>query len=484
MATHESWQFAFVREIPTGTYTDPQIGMGSPLRVEESNLPVGSIPQEDQPTEIVAGDHIRVYYSIPEDTIRYALTGKVKILKKTKEFPRGYNDSLAVEVLNEDFSTTLGSITRDTYTLVLDEIQNTVKQKWYYTVFYEGKNQQGDFVWAFSPINGHGRALFLSSGASLYGDQLFDYMPTGIKRIDNSSGGDALSNFLHIIGKAFDELGVHTEEFKKNRYLPETVDAAFIPYIDQLLGWPTNFELSEVRRRYETKNATSVWKAKGGVDALEFVLQDITGWDVSFYQGLDYILTTTLPNEVLDPNSPPAGWDQNTDGVWADQVNAIPFNGSVDLTTPGEVIITGSIHDNYRVISDLSLETWKNPFGVLVRLVAPTASETPLFNFLAKDKVHRLLGFLGIHYANFKIQLADYYTEGLEFIFGESSEDRPYRSSDDSASFEIIETVSTTSSIPLLYTYAHADPLLESVNITWVANHPDPTARLFHTAFT
>ena len=76
MATHEYWQFAFVREIGQGTEAVSRLGFNSPLKIEHSNLPVGSKPVEDQPLVTVSGDHIRVDENIHQQHLPLMLNRK------------------------------------------------------------------------------------------------------------------------------------------------------------------------------------------------------------------------------------------------------------------------------------------------------------------------------------------------------------------------------------------------------------------------
>ena len=151
MATHEYWQFAFVRETGEGTRTVTSLGFSAPLKVELSNLPVGASPLEDQPSTLVTGDHIRVLYSLPNDPFGFTLTGNVKVLKKTKEFPRGHLDGQAQEIISEDLIAT----TRNEYKLHIDHAVSNERVVWYYTIFYEATDSQGVTTWIFSPVNGH-----------------------------------------------------------------------------------------------------------------------------------------------------------------------------------------------------------------------------------------------------------------------------------------------------------------------------------------
>lgn len=476
MATHEYWQFAFVRELGAGTKSVPRLGYRSPLKVEVSNLPIGSIPFEDQTQTSVTGNHIRVSYSLPEDTEGYTLTGKIKVLRKPKEFPRGHLDSAADIVVNEDFSSNLMNIERDAYFLYLDHDVTDKKRVLYYTVFYEATDNQGNNHWLFSQISGIDRAFALTTEVSNFSNQIYDYFPKGIKIKDKAEGDLTLYRLCQVLGRPLDEIQERLNQYSEKRYLPLEVDAAFIPYIDHILGWPTNFELSELRRRNETVNAIDIWKAKGTNNAFELALQEITGWNVELHEGYRHVITTAMPEDYLDANTPPSGWEESTDGVWADLVNAMPFNGTPDLSTPSGYL-PNSPNNPFRVIYDGS--SWVNFFGVLIQLTNPLGN-SPLLRDLAKEKIERLLPYLAIHYANFKVQVADIYTEKLSLNTSEIYDDDYLRDVDESGELIITETVSHASESGVLYTYPHTDPSQSANNVLWSPSVIGYVGRLFH----
>jgi phage tail-like protein len=410
MATHEYWQFAFVGESYTGTESVPSLGRNVPLRVEVSNLPDGTeLIADDNNAHTVSGDHLRVYYAIPllPDPTGYVLTGKLKILRKLKEFPRAHDDSEAEIVLTEDNTSTISTLTRGEYRLKLDQlddIDSTKADVWYYTIFYEAEDSPTTTTWIYSPLNGHDRGFALKNlSTSTFGDQLFRYFPSGLRVVDKKEGNDTLYKLSQIFGRVIDEVSERLDQFSQKRFLPMEVDAAFIPYIDQLLGWPTNFELGELRRRRETLNAISLWKSKGTNNAFELALQELTGWNVELYKGYDYVVTTATVENTLDPNNAPTGWVEQEDGVWANQVNDIVFNGTPDLSGNPPPFTQGSKDNNFRVMFDST--SWVNTYGVLVYMVAEL-SDSALPQDLASAKIVRLLDYLAIHYANFEVQQA------------------------------------------------------------------------------
>lgn len=405
MPTHEYWQFSYVKDQPSDTLVMTGLGSTIPLRVEHSNFPTGSKPSEFvTPSEVVQGDHIRVFY-LPLHTLGmgtipagYANTGRFKILKKLKEFPRSHStttDPNAIEVLDKtDFGST-------DYILYLDHNVGNNKSTWYYTIFYELTDLSNNTnKWAYSPIYGHGRAFALEADSNKYGNKLYKYFPSGIRSKDAREGNYTLERLCKILGRAFDEIFDRLSCFEDKRFDPDTVDAAFLPYIDQLLGWPTNFELREGLRREETSNILSVWRSKGTNNSFALALQEVTGWSIAFEYGYNYTLTTATAEDVLDPNNPPNGWDNATDGVWADLVNAKPFNGT---WTSSYTFTSGGRDNTIRNIYDGS--SWQNTYGLLIRLLGSVASNA-LSEQVALDKINRLVPYLAMHYVNYATEVS------------------------------------------------------------------------------
>lgn len=407
MPTHEYWQYAFVRDNPDDTTPLPRLGYSAPLIVETSNMPSGS-SVDNQPVGRVAsdlsptgsttsGDHIRVYWAYPQNFGQYTLTGAVKILRKTKEFPRSHSDPKAFVVSNITAPPTFNA---GEYSVIADNDFTTNDTIWYYTMFYE-VNDGADDLWAYSPINGHDRGFALRADQETYGNLLYNYFPRAIRLKDATEGNDSLKRLCKIIGRAFDEASDRLSLFEKTRHLPDRVDAALIPYIDQLFGWPTNFELSEKLRRDETGNILDLWRAKGTTNALELALQETLGWAIDFYYGYRYTLTTATSVDGLDLTSAPAGWDEATDGVWADLVGGLVFNGTM---TAAHTYSPDSPNATIRTI--YSNEGWHNTYGLLIDLVEPVVASA-LSSALARDKVERLLPYLAMHYVKSNIRVVE-----------------------------------------------------------------------------
>lgn len=119
-----------------------------------------------------------------------------------------------------------------------------------------------------------------------------------------SGPGGPLERFLSIFGTVFDSTKTEVERLLDN-YDVANVQLELLPYIDALIGWETNFELSGSRRRGETLNAVSLYKRKGRPDAIEAFVENIADWDTTLHEGWRYVFfsndtrcTTPIPSAV------------------------------------------------------------------------------------------------------------------------------------------------------------------------------------------
>lgn len=113
-----------------------------------------------------------------------------------------------------------------------------------------------------------------------------------------------LERFTAIFGSVFDSMKTEVERLLGN-YQVEDCDSSLLPYIDALLGWPTNFDLDERHRRQETLAAVTLWKRKGRKDALTAFVEGIANWNASAHDGWPFVMmsntarcTTPVPATV------------------------------------------------------------------------------------------------------------------------------------------------------------------------------------------
>ena len=100
--------------------------------------------------------------------------------------------------------------------------------------------------------------------------------------------GGPLERFLSLFGTVFDSIKTDIERLLDN-YDVADVQIELLPYIDALIGWDTNFELTGGQRRLETLNAVNLYKRKGRPDATETFVENIANWDVTLHEGWHHV---------------------------------------------------------------------------------------------------------------------------------------------------------------------------------------------------
>ena len=284
MATKDLWQFRSV--IDFGLSTIPSHSLGSDCVITLESRPeveTYSLPDGFGGTlQPKAGDVV-LTFGLPDDLPNYALNGTVRVICSTNEFPRdaGVFDATKVTYTDQEFNLDLAVRNQVIYRCLIPCVPSTTV---YVSVFYYSA---ANTVWITSP--NHLMDRFVSRGSSgFWGLKHFDLLPRHTRKLD-SDNADTLSRLFHLFGTSLDDLQSLMDYVAQSVYDPESVDAGKLPYIDRLLGWPTNFELKEVTRRQETAQAVSLWKAKGSARALDLVMQNTIGWAVDIFEGMDQV---------------------------------------------------------------------------------------------------------------------------------------------------------------------------------------------------
>lgn len=424
-----AWQAHHVAKFGPNTLRFNNLFVNAPFRVFSGNAPIGAnVGTTASPLE-VEGPYVKIRLSFPRDIEdpEFTFTGKIRVYRRTRAFSRDHLDvsdpaedtDKATLVAALDFSSELLGFDRDSYSPALDRIDHPDGEPgiiWYYTAFYEYEDADKNLWWAFDPGHSHSRAMtyrqnFRPDGEnySPMGDRLFNYQPRRFRELDHSEGDDTLYRLMQSIGRVFDAMGEDLEHVRDTRADIENVDFSRIPYIDWLLAWPTNYELPEDARRVETAQAVNLWKAKGTFASLELALQTITGWDVRVVEGWPWVLNTATNSPELDPDNPPDGWDEETDGVWADLVGSRPVSATVNADDIRVGSRLGTVNDvnTYTVSTEQVSSTgigyrWQNPNGVLVLLTSAREEPIGLPEVIVR-KVHRMAPLFAAHYAAFSV---------------------------------------------------------------------------------
>lgn len=439
----QGWQFSKVRTTEIADIVE--IGNQIPLLIEETNLPLGTTIHrvavrqsiinvggqisfvlakaiEDSPQ--ITTDCLIVKVGIPLDTDQFTFTGDIAILSSEIEYPRAYDLNrykLEFEGYVNSYSTY-----RDEYItqIILPSTSGIVK---YITLLYKVNlvGVQGDPFYIYSQVNclnsGVANKLYNPLESKL-GLKLFNRLPAYLKKEDEKNG-NATKKLLNILGRTLDDVETKVNQIK-NTYDVDNVNADKIPYIDNLLGWETNFELNEQIRRFETKNVIDVYKTKSTTRSIELILQEILGWNVEIQEGYPYVFSLNQkPYELL---AKPDDWNDATDGDWdqllANSPLSVTYNtdmGIVDIgSTFSPIAILPSFSDN----KDNTSNNFQNLNGVLIKLYPLPNRRVKLGRDLL-DKLNVLLPQLLVHYADYFISVQDVFDETIRLGIADDYDD-------------------------------------------------------------
>lgn len=429
----QGWQFSKVRT--TEIADIPEIGNQIPLLLEETTLPLGTtIPRIEVVMTLVnvggqisfkidkaiadnpqiSSDCLLLNVGIPQNTDTFTFTGNIAILSSEIEYPRAYD--LNRYKLEFEGYVNSQQVYRDEYTtkLIVPSTNGITK---YFTLLYEVNlvGVQSDPFYIYSQINclnsGVANKLYepLESKLSL---NLFNRLPAYLKKEDEKNG-NATKKLLNILGRTLDDQQTKINQLK-NTYDPNKVNADKLPYIDNLLGWETNFELSEQIRRFETKTVIDLYKSKSTTRSIELILQEILGWNVEIQEGYPFVFSLNQkPYELL---AKPDDWNDSTDGNWLELTGNSPMSITYSMDM-GEINIGSTfspiaILPSFSNAKDTSSNNFQNLNGVLVKLYPLPNRRVKLGRDLL-DKLNILLPQLLVHYADYFISIQDVFDESF-----------------------------------------------------------------------
>jgi hypothetical protein len=427
-----NWQFAFVSDV-VGIDQVSTLASGFGLYAERRNLPPNTIISRDsdflipfsQPTALtVLGPYIQIRYTIPSNISgSFTWDGRVRIYRKSRSFMRKIADPAATLFLDVDYSgeAYYASIPRDSYEPIFVELDQNIGQTgdiWYYTIMY-GNSITGNFSFNQEECFARNWAL-VNNATSKHGDFMYSLLARRVQHKDATDTSSTTYRVFQILGRAIDQMEEEILQVLDKNYDIENIDASMLPYIDDLIGWMTNFDLDEEARRVETSNVFELWREKGTANALEFIIQLITGWDVEIFDGWKKTFYNS-PRLDYDSGTPPAGWNPPTDGVWADLVNAYNVPVTFDPSRVDHLQGVGTELDGRSyTVSNEEMGAgglgwpWQNPNGILIRLTEVPGAEVGLTGVVLK-KVVRLAPLFIAHYVTYLIAVSLSDTEQYNF---------------------------------------------------------------------
>jgi phage tail-like protein len=436
------------------------------VKVDSFAYPSGfTFTDARQQTYEITSPSIVVTFGLPADIGQFTLDGRVRILLSKTEFRRD------AEVLNTtldvmyDLDLTLPTQERDAliYKAAIPCVEN--EMVYVSLAYYDTTTRR----WLFDPVNLMSY-VYVRPLMGTYGEYLFNLMPAYQRKVDVDYD-NALERILTLLGSSFDDL-IPLIRGLQDSYNPKTVPIGFLPYIDRLIGWSTNFELKESLRRQETQQAVSLWKAKGTRRALELAMQNTVRWDAEIHEGHKriFVTNTSEPQQPadwiegeVDPDSLLAP-DEQASGIWDQMLPSYIATWSPELGT------------NYRDPSSKVMvlpakNDWLQRNGLLIELKPLRGARNTLTSVVLK-KAQNILPLFLPHYVDVFFLARIYHQEALSFSFSDAYEDDLFETGSNVTSLdldlqdEFIETVAV--GVSLFSTY---DVPTELNNVSY---------RLFH----
>jgi len=489
----DGWQFSKVKSTPI--LDVPEIANQIPLLIEESTQPIGyrlpfykyvlqmtqnglQFVKETTYQEILPEDDavLLVKFGLPSDTDLYRFTGRVAILSSETEYPREFNtDKYKLEYI-DDFiqADNAPSSYRDTYLDTL-MIKCSAGITTYVSIFYEvfliGVFDDPFFI--FSQMNclnsGLPNPTYLPLESNI-GSKLFQSLPMYL-RTEDAKNGNATKKLLNILGRSLDDINTKVNDLKY-LYDIDRTNNRNIAYIDNLLGWETNFEFNESLRKSETKKVIDIYKSKSTSSAIELILQEILGWNVEIQEGYPFVFSLNqTPYELLGK---PDDWNDDIDGNWNELTTNTPisttYHTDMGAINVGSIFSPIAILPSFSDAKDNTGNNFQNLNGVLIKLYPLPNRKVELGRDIF-DKLNVLLPQLLVHYADYFISVVDVFDETLPLAISDYFEDSAMRLNVEQMS---LRTKSGT--------FAPNSSLFETWQSTYESLMNDPAYRLFHTA--
>lgn len=134
-------------------------------------------------------------------------------------------------------------------------------------------------------------------------DEVLRQLPDlDISKLDESVRGEyQLQRFMRVLGGIWNCIRSSVDH---SLFLldPDKAEAKWLPEIAKLLGWELNLELPVNQQRKELKGVLDVYRRKGRIEVLEFLIEQLTDFSYEFRFGRDYLLVTHHENPDLRIN--------------------------------------------------------------------------------------------------------------------------------------------------------------------------------------
>lgn len=175
-----------------------------------------------------------------------------------------------------------------------------------------------------------------------------------------------LQRFLRLAGSVFDWLRTLTDAGKLEMD-PELCQAKYLAALASKLGWDLNEELPVPAQRLEVLSIAELYKRKGRIAALEYLISRLTDFSVTIQRLKDRVF------------------------ILADPGSTYPVNPDCVFPDPAELALTGGTRDDtsYYLYGDNTVSGLNYAVNALVLYIAQNV-ENPDFDLLT-EKLERVL---------------------------------------------------------------------------------------------
>jgi hypothetical protein len=261
------------------------------------------------------GSVIKVSWSIPEP-LDYPDWGlRIRIMRKTYEWPNAFNDPDAQLVTDEEYLPGSGAVDRE-----IEQTGLVPGQIYYYSLYELGADQE----WIMdAKYNRKAAYPYDRWGCAGYA---FQSQPRGWQ-YDDSDTQD-LQNFLAIFGALGDDIKTDCEHLLSLFYVDD-IHVELLSLLEEKYSWPGWDFVGGIARRKELKNVVYFEKIRGRENAYAELLEQTCDWSAQVVEGWKYVM---FSNGLYDSTTP----DLSSPGAIADIADNLGLEGDVLKYTNAE----------------------------------------------------------------------------------------------------------------------------------------------------
>lgn len=201
------------------------------------------------------------------------------VLRGRYEYKSNVTDSQVV-VLHSD-----SSLSPVEYTFLDTDIEPTAENTFYYysVIALVGGSDGTPLRFEYNPLTGFASAYRYKT----YGGA--DFLEAKLPAFWFAEEPDTLRGVLSVLGGIYDTLRSDIETYMFSSQSAANIEESHISSLASVIGWEVDRSAPASRQRKELPVATALYRRKGRDSSIEYLVQAITGWDVSFDYGYRHL---------------------------------------------------------------------------------------------------------------------------------------------------------------------------------------------------